>query len=80
MNALIIEDESLIAEEMQANITSVASDVQVLDVLPSLKAARKWFMNNAEPDLLFMDIKLSDGLSFELFDQFTLNARMAYSS
>ena len=72
MKAVIIEDETLIAEEMKGYIASVAGDVQVLDVLPSLKAARKWFMNNAEPDLLFMDIRLSDGLSFEIFDQFTL--------
>ena len=78
MKALVIEDESLIAEEMQANISSVARDVQVLDILPSLKAARKWFMNNAEPDLLFMDIKLSDGLSFELFDQFTLQCPVIF--
>ena len=78
MKALIIEDENLIAEEMQVNVSSVAPDVQVLDVLPSLKTARKWFMNNAEPDLLFMDIKLSDGLSFELFDQFTLQCPVIF--
>jgi DNA-binding LytR/AlgR family response regulator len=41
-------------------------------VLPSLKSARKYFIDHAEPDLLFMDIKLSDGLSFELFEQFDL--------
>src|SRR5262245_15406813 len=78
MKAVIIEDENLIAEEMQANIQSVAVDVDVLDVLSSLKAARKWLMNNAEPDLLFMDIKLSDGLSFELFDYFTLHCPVIF--
>lgn len=78
MKALIVEDETLIAEEMQDNIASVATDVEVLDVLPSLKAARKSLMNNAEPDLLFMDIKLSDGLSFELFDQFTLQCPVIF--
>jgi DNA-binding LytR/AlgR family response regulator len=35
-------------------------------------------MNNAEPDILFMDIKLSDGLSFELFDQFTLKCPVIF--
>ena len=78
MKALIVEDETLIAEEMQDNIASVATDVEVLDVLPSLKAARKWLMNNAEPDPLFMDIKLSYGLSFELFDQFTLQCPVIF--
>ncbi|WP_300602370.1 LytTR family DNA-binding domain-containing protein [Niabella sp.] len=78
MKAVIIEDESLIAEEMKANIASLAGDVQVIEILPSLKTARKWFMNNAEPDLLFMDIRLSDGLSFELFDQFTLHCPVVF--
>ena len=78
MKALIIEDESLIAEEMKATIQSVASDIEILDALPSLKAARKWLMNNAEPDLLFMDIRLSDGISFELFEQFTLQCPVIF--
>lgn len=78
MKAVIVEDETLIAEEMQANIALVADDVEVVEVLSSLKAARKWFMNNAEPDLLFMDIRLSDGLSFELFDQFTLQCPVIF--
>ncbi|MCD2422818.1 LytTR family DNA-binding domain-containing protein [Niabella pedocola] len=78
MRAVIIEDESLIAEEMKANIAAVADDVQVIEMLPSLKTARRWFMNNAAPDLLFMDIRLSDGLSFELFDEFTLNCPVIF--
>jgi DNA-binding LytR/AlgR family response regulator len=78
MKALIIEDEHLIAEEMKSSIASVAGDVEVLEIIPSLKAARKWFMSNAEPDLLFMDIKLSDGLSFELFDQFSVSCPVIF--
>jgi DNA-binding LytR/AlgR family response regulator len=78
MKALIIEDESLIAEEMKNAIGTISPDVQVMDILPSLKAAKKWFMTNAEPDLLFMDIKLSDGLSFELFEQFMLQCPVIF--
>ncbi|MCF3108962.1 LytTR family DNA-binding domain-containing protein [Niabella sp. CC-SYL272] len=78
MKAVIIEDESLIAEEMKANITVLAGDVQVIEMLPSLKTARKWFMSNAVPDLLFMDIRLGDGLSFELFDEFTLQCPVIF--
>lgn len=78
MRAVIIEDESLIAEEMKANIAAIAGDVQVIEILPSLKTARRWFMNNAVPDLLFMDIRLGDGLSFELFDEFTLNCPVVF--
>lgn len=78
MKAVIIEDEKLIAAEMREMIKAVAGDIEILEVLPSLKAARKWFLQNAEPDILFMDIKLSDGLSFELFDDFTLHCPVIF--
>jgi len=80
MKALIIEDEKLIADELHHAIRSVASDIEILDVLTGLKAARKWFMEHAEPDILFMDIKLSDGLSFELFEQFTLQCPVIFTT
>lgn len=78
MKAVIIEDEKLIAAEMKDLVQTVAPDIEVLDILPSLKAAKKWFLTNAEPDILFMDIKLSDGLSFELFDDFALQCPVIF--
>jgi len=80
MKALIIEDESLIAEELQHSLSSVASDIEVLDVLASLKAAKKWFMQNVEPDILLMDVRLSDGLSFELFEQYSLKCPVIFTT
>ena len=80
MKALIIEDESLIAEELQHSLSSVAPDISVIDVLPSLKTARKWFMQNTEPDILLMDVRLSDGLSFELFEQYTLKCPVIFTT
>lgn len=68
MKALIIEDEHLIAEEMKGMINTVAPDVEVVGVVASVKAAKKFLQSHDQPDLLFMDVKLSDGLSFELFD------------
>jgi DNA-binding LytR/AlgR family response regulator len=78
MKALIIEDEQLIAAEMQATINAVAPDVEVLAILPSIKTTKKWFASNTMPDLLFMDIKVSDGLSFELFDQLTITCPVIF--
>ncbi|MEZ4920293.1 MAG: LytTR family DNA-binding domain-containing protein [Saprospiraceae bacterium] len=72
IHAVIIEDEALIARELQAKIAAVADDLKIVEVLPSLKTAKKWFLQNAEPDLLFMDIQLSDGVSFEIFEHFNL--------
>lgn len=80
ITAVIVEDESLIAAQLQDSITSVANDVKIIETLPSLKTARKWFMQNAEPDLLFMDIQLSDGVSFELFEQFNLSCPVIFTT
>ena len=80
IRAVIIEDEALIARELQAKIATVADDVKIVEVLPSLKTAKKWFMQNAEPDLLFMDIQLSDGVSFELFEHFDLRCPVIFTT
>lgn len=80
MKALIIEDEQLIAKELQFKIRSIASDVEIIEVLPSLKTAKKWFMANAEPDLIFMDIQLSDGISFDLFDVYKLSCPVIFTT
>src|SRR5678810_1023349 len=61
-------------------IRTVAPDVEIAGALSSLKAARKWFMQNAEPDVIFLDIKLSDGLSFELFEQFSLRCPVIFTT
>ncbi len=80
IKAVIIEDEHLIAKELANKIETVAPDVNIIEILPSLKTAKKWFMNNAEPDLLFMDIQLSDGVSFELFDHFKLSCPVIFTT
>ncbi len=80
MNAVIIEDEGLIAKELLNKIKQVSNDINVLEILPSLKTARKWFLQNAEPDLLFMDIQLSDGVSFDLFDEFQLQCPVIFTT
>jgi DNA-binding LytR/AlgR family response regulator len=80
IKAVIVEDESLIAKELQNKIATAAADVQIVEVLPSLKTAKRWFMQNAEPDLLFMDIQLSDGVSFELFEHFNLSCPVIFTT
>lgn len=80
MKAVIIEDEEIIANLLRSKIQKVAPDVQVLTVLPSLKTARRWFGENAEPDLLFMDIQLSDGVSFDIFNDFQLKCPVIFTT
>lgn len=80
IKAVIIEDEQLIARELANKIAVVADDIEIVEMLPSLKTAKKWFMQHAEPDLLFMDIQLSDGVSFELFDHFRLSCPVIFTT
>ena len=80
MKALIIEDESLIAKALQHKIATVADDIDIIEVLPSIRTAKRWFMQNAEPDLIFMDIQLSDGVSFELFDSYKLSCPVIFTT
>lgn len=80
MKAVIIEDENIIARVLESKIKKVADDVEVLTILPSLKTARRWFSENSEPDLMFMDIQLSDGVSFDIFNDFTLTCPVIFTT
>lgn len=80
MNALIIEDEMLLAKELEATLEEVDNTIKIISVLPSLKTARKWFMQNPEPDIIFMDVQLSDGISFTLFDEFNLSCPVIFTT
>lgn len=80
MKAVIIEDEEIIASLLQTRIQKVAPDVEVVTVLPSLKTARRWLGENAEPDLMFMDIQLSDGVSFDIFKDFELKCPVVFTT
>ena len=80
MKAIIIEDENLIAKELQHKITEVAPDVKVTDILPSIKTSFKWFLENAEPDLIFADIQLGDGVIFEIFERYDLKCPVVFTT
>ena len=80
MKALIIEDEEIIARVLVNTLKKADESIEVIGILPSLKVARKWLSANAEPDILFMDIQLSDGVSFDLLDQFKLNCPIVFTT
>lgn len=80
IKALIIEDESLIAKELQFKIKEITNEIDIIQVLPSVKAASRWFLENSEPDLIFADIQLSDGTSFEIFQKFELKCPVIFTT
>jgi len=68
MNVLIIEDELPTQRMMTELITSLRPDWQILACLDSVRDSVAWLKNHPDPDLIFSDIQLSDGICFEIFD------------
>jgi two-component system, LytTR family, response regulator len=69
MNCLIIEDEKVAAERLSGLIKNYDQSMEILGIMQSVKNSVKWLNTNSAPDLIFMDIQLADGLSFEIFEQ-----------
>ena len=68
IQAVIIEDEAVAARKLQRLIKQLDQEVEVQAVLGSVAEALTW-LSNHQPDLIFLDIHLSDGNSFELFEK-----------
>ena len=69
MKYLIIEDEPLAQEELVRMLKSLDSDFELLASIDSVKESIKWFNNNDQPDIVFMDIHLSDNICFDIFNK-----------
>jgi DNA-binding LytR/AlgR family response regulator len=69
LNAIIIEDERPAMENLIDTIRSVADDVNIVATLGSVKESIEFLATNPDADLIFSDVQLGDGLSFEIFDQ-----------
>ncbi len=78
MNVLIIEDEKPSARYLQRMLEK--QDVIVNQMLHCVEEAVNWFQNNPHPDLIFLDIQLSDGLSFEIFDEVEVNSAIIFTT
>jgi DNA-binding LytR/AlgR family response regulator len=78
MRVIIIEDESKTAKELRSMLEELDSELMVAAILPSVSAAVKWFKENPAPELIFSDIQLGDGLSFEIFRQLTIEAPVIF--
>lgn len=69
MQVLIVEDEPLAVKKLERLLAEVAFDLKVVGTTGSIRATVEWLENNPAPDLIFLDIELSDGQSFEIFNQ-----------
>ncbi|ASW73514.1 hypothetical protein IQ37_11180 [Chryseobacterium piperi] len=79
-NILIVEDEGLNAEKLIRILKELRPNYTVLTVLESVEDSVNWFQSNPHPDLVFMDIRLLDGLSFEIFEQVTIQSSIIFTT
>lgn len=80
MRILLIEDEKLAASRLQKLIEAALPGAVVEGPLPSVKKAVEWFNHNPPPALAFFDIQLADGLSFEIFEQTTVDCPIIFTT
>jgi two-component system, LytTR family, response regulator len=73
MNILIIEDEPLAAKDLENLIKRIEPTVKVQAILTGVESAKKWFATNPLPDLILSDIQLSDGISFDIYENLHLS-------
>ena len=78
MNVIIIEDEKPSARRLQRMLNAI--DVNAETMLHSVEEAVSWFKDNPHPDLIFLDIQLSDGLSFEIFDAVEIKSAVIFTT
>lgn len=80
MKALIIEDELPAAGRLKNLLFTLNANIEILDILPSVEKAVDWFENNPFPDIIFMDIELSDGKCFEIFNRVKITAPVIFTT
>ncbi len=78
MKTILIEDEKPAARLLQRKLEKI--NIKVAAMLHSVEESIAWFQNNEHPDLIFLDIQLSDGLSFEIFEKVTIKSAVIFTT
>ena len=80
MRIVIIEDEKPAAQKLQKAIIKCNGNIEVAAILGSTKDATAWLRENPLPELIFMDIELSDGLSFSIFEEVPITCPVIFTT
>ncbi len=78
MRTIIIEDEKPAARRLARLLSEL--EVEVTAMLHSVEEAVEWFCHHPHPDLIFLDIQLSDGLSFEIFEEVEVKSAIIFTT
>lgn len=78
MKVIIIEDEIFTAEDLRDDLQAINPAIEVLAILPTVKESIQYFSQNHDYDLIFSDIQLGDGQSFDIFKQVSVAAPIVF--
>ncbi|MFY0650669.1 MAG: response regulator transcription factor [Cyclobacteriaceae bacterium] len=79
MDVLIVEDEQIAADRLKQLIQEVSPELNIVAHLDSVKSSIQWLTNNS-PDLIFLDIQLADGQSFEIFESIQTDCPIIFTT
>lgn len=80
MKVIIIEDEIPAANRLTKLLKLIGDDIHIVEKLDSVASAIAYFETAAQPDLIFMDIQLADGLSFDIFSEVSIKAPVIFTT
>ena len=80
MKILIVEDEDLAVKKIRKTLNEVDEKAEVVGVADSISGTVDWLQNNPSPDLILMDIELSDGQSFEIFSRVPVKSAVVFTT
>lgn len=80
MKILIVEDEELAVKKLQKTLAAVDDTAEVVGTAECIKSTVEWLQNNPAPDLILMDIELSDGQSFEIFNLIEVKSPVIFTT
>lgn len=79
MNALIIEDETLASRHLM-QVLEKTGGISVIGTMESISETIEWFNGNKQPDVVFMDIHLADGIAFEIFNHVNISCPIVFTT
>ena len=80
MKVLIIEDENAAARRLEKLLTELDADILVLQKIDTVELAVAWLQSNPQPDLIFLDIHLADGSSFDIFEHVNVTCPVIFTT
>jgi len=80
MKVLILEDETRASNHLERLLAKVAPSILVIAKIESVRDGVKYLQTNPEPDLIFSDIQLADGLSFEIYKQVAVSCPIIFTT